>query len=223
MRTVGSRYALQAILILAAVFFAASPEAKIVDAHIYIIPAGGVDGKIPKSIKEALPGVLPMSVSIEIMPPEAMPEGAYDPSRKQYDAGAVLNSFAKRNPLDIRVDVILIVTDADLFMPGREFVFGIAQPSKAVCIMSLARLKNEFYGLKGDEKLLLKRAAKEAVHKLGHAWGLERCPDGKCVLSASDSIKDIDRKKLLLCHPCRARLHNHFSGAPIVRASSFNM
>ena len=37
------------------------------------------------------------------------------------------------------------------------------------------RLRQEFYGLEKNEQLFLQRVVKEAVHELGHTFGLGHC------------------------------------------------
>jgi archaemetzincin len=41
-----------------------------------------------------------------------------------------------------------------------------------VAAIYLPRLRQGFYGLKKNEKLFLQRVVKEAVHEIGHAFGL---------------------------------------------------
>jgi len=48
--------------------------------------------------------------------------------------------------------------------------------------------------------------ATEAVHELGHAFGLQHCGNPECVMFFSNSIMDTDRKGWHLCQQCRARL-----------------
>ena len=112
--------------------------------------------------------------------------------------------------IDIRDENALIITDVDLYMPDLNFVFGLADAKKKVCIISLTRLKNEFYGLKPDYRLLIERAMKEAVHELGHTWGLAHCPDARCVMHFSDSLKDTDNKRSTFCRSCRDALRHRY-------------
>ena len=189
-----------------------------IDEHIYLVPAGNVDKKVVEAIKEMLPNSLPMTVKIEIAPQEKILESAYDPSRQQYSADMTLNDISQRVNLDIRVESALVIVDVDLYSPELNFVFGISDLSKVMGIISLTRLRNEFYGRKPDNKLFLERALKEAVHELGHAWGLSHCPDRKCVMYFSNSLSDTDRKKSSFCHECRKKLHER-NGGPLFKGS----
>ncbi|MGB9842483.1 MAG: matrixin family metalloprotease, partial [Candidatus Bathyarchaeales archaeon] len=74
-------------------------------------------------------------------------------------------------------------------------------PGKAA-IISLWRLKPEFYGDTPDMTLFSARVLKEAVHELGHTLGLRHCSRGSCVMYFSNSIIDTDRKQSLFCDQC---------------------
>ena len=54
------------------------------------------------------------------------------------------------------------------------------------------------YKLHGNA--LLERVKKEAVHEIGHTFGLGHCLNKICVMSFSPSIFDVDRKEV---HPCK--------------------
>ncbi|MFL6406200.1 MAG: archemetzincin, partial [Nitrososphaeraceae archaeon] len=47
---------------------------------------------------------------------------------------------------------------------------------------------------------------KEAVHELGHAFGLTHCESIKCVMHFSNSLSDTDIKTNHLCNVCRGHL-----------------
>ena len=132
------------------------------------------------------------------------PAGAYDERRGQYDGNAFLRSL-----LNLAGERILGVTELDLFTPGLNFIFGIAQCPGRAAVVSLNRLKPEFYGLPPDRGLLLERAVKECVHEIGHTFGLGHCGRKVCVMSFSNSVGDVDRKMSELCGECRTRLLAH--------------
>jgi archaemetzincin len=43
---------------------------------------------------------------------------------------------------------------------------------------------------------------KEALHELGHTYGLRHCPDYTCVMSASNGVERIDLKRAEFCSTC---------------------
>ena len=208
------------VIILFVVSLTLNAEARVVDERVYLVPTEKVDRKVLEAIKQSLPGYFPITVKVEIAPQEKIPEAAYNPSRNQYNAQAVLNDIFGKITLDVSTEVALIVTDVDLYSQELNFVFGIADKSKATCIISLARLRNEFYGLKPDNSLFLKRTVKEAVHELGHTWGLDHCHNLKCVMYFSDKLSDTDKKESSFCQECRKNLFDRFN-SPFYKGSLF--
>jgi archaemetzincin len=83
-----------------------------------------------------------------------------------------------------------------------NYVFGEAYAPGRVALISLWRLKPEFYGENAGSAVFMLRMLKEAVHELGHTLGLQHCPRGLCVMHFSNSIFDTDRKQSLFCGQC---------------------
>lgn len=127
-----------------------------------------------------------------------IPKDAYDPNRGQLDGDLLLQALP-----DIG-DITLGVIDEDLYVNGLNFIFGLAMGNKA--IISLYRLRPEFYGRPKDESLFKLRALKESIHELGHVFGLGHCPDRRCVMHFSNSIADTDYKDWRYCRSCASRL-----------------
>lgn len=202
-------------LIAGLVFCPAAARAKAVDERVYLIGVGAVDAKTVKTIKEKLPGCLPMTAKAVIEPQKDLPHAAYDEGRSQYDANRMLEVLAKRVVIGTTMERALFIVDVDLFVPDLNFVFGLADQKKGVCIISLARLRNEFYGLRPDNRLFIDRAVKEAVHELGHTYGMGHCPDKRCVMFFSDSLPDTDRKRSTFCVDCRIKLDKRYGGSLI--------
>jgi archaemetzincin len=86
------------------------------------------------------------------------------------------------------------------------FVYGQAQVDGTVALLSLARLRQEYYGLPPRPDLFSARVRKEALHELGHTFGLHHCTDSRCAMALSIRIADIDAKRDKLCNGCAVRL-----------------
>jgi archaemetzincin len=52
----------------------------------------------------------------------------------------------------------------------------------------------------------VERLAKEAVHEVGHAFGLVHCDVEGCVMGRSPGVREVDEKGAEPCAECRARL-----------------
>jgi archaemetzincin len=142
------------------------------------------------------------------------PPEAFDATREQWNAILVLRRILDRAPSDgARV---IGITERDLFVPVLTFVYGQAQLQGRVAVVSLARLRPEFHGLRPDADLLAERAAKEVVHEVGHTFGLVHCLDRRCPMALSLGLDDLDYKTALPCPSCAALLEGGLAagGAP---------
>ncbi|MEO8372664.1 MAG: archaemetzincin [Candidatus Solibacter sp.] len=132
---------------------------------------------------------------------------AYDAERKQYGSIPVLDMLLRQCPAD--ASKLLAVTARDLFIPVLTFVFGQAQLGGRVGVVSLARLRQEFYGLPGDREIFLARTHKEVLHETGHLFGLVHCAERNCAMSLATTVRQIDMKDDAFCAACGARLRRH--------------
>jgi archaemetzincin len=62
------------------------------------------------------------------------------------------------------------------------------------------------HGLAPDPERLAERAIKEAVHEVGHTFGLVHCLDRHCPMSLSIGLRDLDFKTAEPCPSCTALL-----------------
>ena len=129
---------------------------------------------------------------------------AFTAERQQHHATLLLAALLRSLP-DPAAKIVGF-TQIDLFIPVLTFVFGQSQLSGSGALVSTHRLHTEYYGLPPDEGLLLERAIKEAVHELGHAFGLVHCTDYRCVMHAATYVEDVDLKEAAFCPGCRGFL-----------------
>ncbi len=133
--------------------------------------------------------------------PELVDVGfSLDENRRQYYSTAILQRLERAADPDARV---LGVTGCDLYVPVLTFVFGEAQLDGRCAVVSMARLKEEFYGMPAQENLLRERLVKEAAHEVGHTFGLRHCPDWRCVMASTHAVERLDVKSAEFCAACR--------------------
>ena len=158
-----------------------------------IIPFGDVDTKEIFHLAEELT-FLPLD--IDSHDPIAVPENAFNVKRNQYLSSSFLDIIK-----GLAKDKVLGVTNVDLYAPRLNFIFGQAEVNGKAAVISLFRLKFD-----ADERKFKDRMVKEAVHELGHTFGLVHCSDPKCVMYFSNCLDDTDFKGKRYCEECKKLL-----------------
>jgi archaemetzincin len=126
----------------------------------------------------------------------------FDRYRNQWKSSNILQWLWDKHKPD-KLTKILAICDLDAYSDGLNFVFGEAYVNGSVSAIYLPRLRQEFYGLKADELLFQQRIIKEAVHELGHAFGIRHCENKICVMHFSNSLADTDFKAKNFCKRCK--------------------
>lgn len=173
-----------------------------VPIHVAYVDGAAPDPQWLGALVAGLSDVFPNPIDVIVPPVDLAP--CYVPGRAQHHATLVLAALLRHRPAPD--DKILGIVGVDLFIPVLTFVFGQAQLDGPGAVVSTFRLRSEFYGLPGDEGLLLERAIKECVHELGHAFGLVHCDTYDCVMHASAGVDEVDLKRAEFCPRCRQAL-----------------
>lgn len=169
---------------------------------ITLRPLGNTDNGVTKELAERIKPIF--HCPVETKTGFSYLAHAYNIERKQYLSSSLLASL-NALPRE-REERVVGIVDVDLYTLRLNFVFGEADIVSDTVIVSLYRLRQEFYGLPCDEKLFMSRATKEIVHELGHTFGLEHCANMKCVMHFSNSLADTDWKEASFCDKCCPKL-----------------
>jgi len=165
---------------------------------ITICPIGSVDRDVLDRIVACFQETCGVGCRISAKIEE--PQYAYDERRGQYNAKLIIKDLIKRRPPDTRK--FMGITHVDLFVPILKYIFGIAQMEGPCAVISLHRLRPQFYEESPNSQLFLERVEKTALHELGHSLGLTHCRDRGCVMHSSSRIRDTDNKKSRFCPTC---------------------
>ncbi|MGP8079270.1 MAG: archaemetzincin family Zn-dependent metalloprotease [Dehalococcoidales bacterium] len=129
---------------------------------------------------------------------------AYDTTRKQYKSPLLLSYLRriKKEP----DDKIMAITDMDLYSPGYDFVYGEADIHAGVATLSINRLLSDDRGISPDFSLAAERIIREAIHEIGHLFGLSHCQNQKCVMRTCTCLSEVDEARGRLCSECYKKL-----------------
>lgn len=167
--------------------------------EIALVPIGHVEARVMTHLSAVIEATFGRKCFVR--EPLPTPEYAYDTRREQYSAHSILARLRAG-----AAERILGVADLDLYVPELNFVFGLADRGGRRAVIALPRLRSSFYRERENEALFLERAAKEAIHELGHTYGLTHCPNPRCVMHFSNWIGDTDVKQAQFCATCRLRV-----------------
>ena len=169
--------------------------------HIGIVPINAMDATFLERLALCLEERFLFSCEVERT--LRIPRTTQNSVRKQMFLNTLVTRVAGNGgPID---GLRLAVTDFDLYKTSHQFIFGDASEEHRVAIVSLHRLRSDFYGERADANLLFQRTLKEAVHDLGHALGLKHCFNARCAMYFSNSIYDTDNKLSHFCETCEKR------------------
>ncbi len=179
--------------------------------RVFIIGFEGVERGILELIQRGVEEVLGGGTCRVLDGVLRIPDEAYNRIRRQYASELLLEVTSEYIMESGRKDYILLgVTDVDIYAPGMNYIFGLAHCSGRTAVISLFRLRPEFYGESSNRNLFLERAVKEAIHEIGHALGLKHCKNEFCVMYFSLHIGMTDRKSKFFCEGCLRKIKHIF-------------
>ena len=166
---------------------------------VEFVTCGGVDKELIELIAEKVAEVFGASYRLAspLLPP---PQNGYDPHRRQYDVGALIAELRRSRTLP--GPCVLGIADMDLHALGLNSVFGQADLTGRTAVISLTRLRPQFWAELPDSRFLPERSVKEAVPELGHTIGLRHCANPHCVMHFPETLADTDCKTERLCLGC---------------------
>lgn len=176
------------------------------ESHLDLIPMGRTDMTAISVIAANLQAIL--GLNTRIIPVQPEPEHAFLARRGQYDAGKILHALAAI-PEGSRLR--LAVVSVDIYTPILTFVFGESQLGGKAAVVSLFRTKCE------NPEKFYNRAAKIAIHEIGHLLGIVHCRTPDCLMGFSSSLEKLDRLPLRFCQACEfeaGRCLKHIFGKP---------
>ena len=158
---------------------------------IVIAPVGRIERRLVAWAAEDARAVLGRDVVVADGVP--LPSHAFSRQRDQWRAAVILDALADVKRADwLR---LLGIVDVDLYAPDLNFVFGEADERRGVAVFSTARLR---LAAESTDRLR-RRAATEAIHELGHTFGLRHCSRPNCVMWFSNTLTETDRKDVRPC------------------------
>jgi archaemetzincin len=176
---------------------------------IYVIPMGEIPAEYLEIVAESITDQF--GLQVQVAPDQGPPQYALDRLRQQYNSNLILKKLVETCPPDALK--VLGVTHLDLFSPIFSFVFGEAQFRGKCAVISSFRLGSEDRDDSGPGcPPLINRLEKEAIHELGHTFGLRHCTDTDCVMHYSTGLACADRKFAFFCPVCRELMLWHMAG-----------
>ncbi|MFW9940554.1 MAG: archaemetzincin family Zn-dependent metalloprotease [Candidatus Thorarchaeota archaeon] len=183
---------------------------------IYLLRIGELNQSILSNLKKNLEDEFKeFNIKVEIFQDVMkLKNSEYDAERKQYKAPKILKRLVEKVKIEDFFR-ILGITDKDIYSKTYNFIFGIAGRGSNAALISLARLRESFYDdisviyrRKESTRDFEVRILKEAIHELGHTFGLKHCYN-VCVMRFSNSLADTDKKPVKFCASCLQSLKSN--------------
>ena len=175
--------------------------------ELYVLAVGDVEEQTLRWAEAAAAEWFPFPV--RRLPPLPTPEGSWDEVAPPVPLGGDhegrgAKRTARRGPRVGGHRARPLHSPADLSV--RAGAVG-----RRIALVSVCRLRQEFYGFPSDPELLRERLTKEMLHELGHTFGLTHCSRTECSMSLSTHVEAVDSKSAGWCAKCGAHLARRFT------------
>ncbi len=136
-----------------------------------------------------------------------IPTNIFDNTRNQYLSDQLLTWL--QHTLEPSKDTkVLAVCDFDAYFGKYNFCFGEAIIGGNVSAIYLKRLlPDNSNDNESSLSLFQNRTVKEAIHEIGHTFGLRHCSRDLCIMFKSKTILDTDKKNKEFCVSCQSLLN----------------
>ena len=138
---------------------------------IGILPVGQIAPDVLDKLQQGLVKIFPDTVCSMIKDSFPVPKQAFDKKRNQYNSSIILNELRTFAAKRVEYHRVLGVVDADIFASGLNYVFGEAYVSGRAALISLWRLKPEFYREKVDIAVFISRIVEGSCSRVGAHFG----------------------------------------------------
>ncbi|MFX0019439.1 MAG: archaemetzincin [Promethearchaeota archaeon] len=175
--------------------------------RILLLKIGQVDKLILVKLKKNLEWVFKdFRIKVRILPNELdLKNSYYHLEKKKYNANRIIEAM-NEYLLDYDFFRVLGILNEDIYSGTFNFIFGCADGIiSKIALISVTRLDEVFYSRTEDKSLFEKRILKEAIHELGHTFGLSHC-QSHCVMQFSNSLMEADNKPIRFCKDCLQKL-----------------
>lgn len=135
-----------------------------------------------------------LGLNTRVLDVQPEPEYAFLARRNQYEAGKIVRATAE---IPDGSQFKLAVVSVDIFTPILTFIFGESQLGGKAAVVSLFRIRSS------QRNKSYNRAAKIAIHEVGHLLGIVHCQTPDCLMAFSNNLDKLDELPLRFCDACQ--------------------